>query len=367
MKIPWWQPRVEKEDYAFIREVLDRNFINEGPLVERFEKAIIQISGSTHAVATTNCTSAMFLSLKALGIKAGDEVLVPDITFIATANAVTLTGATPILVDVRKDDLTIDLTAAKRAISKKAKALIPVHVSGRGADMKAILTFAKTHGLFVVEDAAEALGSRQTNRQLGTFGIAGCFSFAANKTVATGQGGMVITNDNGLAGKMRALRNQGRQSRGTGGDDIHDTIGFNFRMTDLQAGAGLGQLVHFKERVARMRRNFKLYRKELANIKTLRVYPTDIEHGAIPQWTDIETERRDVLERYLRSRNIDCRKYWFPIHRQKAYRRPDTHFPNSTRLSPRSLWLPSAFTLTDEDVLTVCGEIKNFFAASKQK
>lgn len=361
-KIPWWEPKVEKEDYRFIARALEENFVNEGPLVVRFERAITRLTRSGNAVATTSCTAAMFLALKALGIGQGDEVIVPDITFIATANAVTLSGATPILVDVEPKRLTIDVGALERAITKKTRAIIPVHVSGRAADMASILRLARKYKLFVIEDAAEALGSRKNNRHLGTFGDIGCFSFAANKTVATGQGGMAITNNARLAQRMRELRNQGRKARGTGGDDIHDTIGFNFRMTDLQAGAGLGQLAHFAERMKRMRRNFELYRRELAGIKELRVYPTDSESGELPQWTDIETERRDELETYLRRKGIDCRKYWLPIHRQKAHARPNKDFSNATRLSPRSLWLPSAFTLTDKEVLTVCCELRNFFA-----
>lgn len=360
--IPWWEPKVEKEDIEYILKALKSNFINEGPFVEEFENKIAKLTGNKHAVATTSCTAAMFLALKALGVGHGDEVIVPDITFIATANAVTLAGATPVLVDVEPERLTIDTTALEKAITRKTKAVIPVHVSGRVADMANILRLAKKNKLFVVEDAAEALGSRHNGRHLGTSGTAGCFSFAANKTVATGQGGMAITNDARLAQKIRELRNQGRKGRGTGGNDIHDTVGFNFRMTDLQAGAGLGQLAHLAERTKRMRRNFELYRRELSDARELRVYPTDTDGGELPQWTDIETERRNELEAYLREKGIDCRKYWFPIHRQKAYRLNDKNFPISTRLSPRSLWLPSAFTLSDKDVLNICREVKDFFA-----
>lgn len=361
-KIPWWQPRVEKEDFTFVKEALDCNFINEGPLVKRFEGEIAKLTGSMHGVATTNCTSAMFLALKALGISHGDEVIVPDITFVATANAVSLSGATPVLVDVKKEDLTIDSKAVEKAVTERTKAIIPVHVSGRYADMENIVALSKQYKLSVIEDAAEALGSKKDGKQLGSFGVAGCFSFAANKTIATGQGGIVVTDDASLAKQMRALRNQGREGQGTGGDDTHDTIGFNFRMTDLQAGAGLGQLTHLNERLSRMKRNFELYKKELADISEIRVYPSDTESGVIPQWTDIELEKRDELEKYLRGKDIDCRKYWLPLHKQKAYARGDENLETATRLSPRSLWLPSAFTLTDDDVLTVCKEIKNFFA-----
>src|SRR3989338_1398243 len=188
-KIPWWQPRVEREDYEFIKQALDANFINEGPLAERLEKEIASFLDAKYAVATTSGTIAIFLSLKAVGIGYGDEVIVPDATFIATANAVELTGAKPILVDINPNTLTISVDAIKKAVTPKTKAIIPVHVTGRGADMEKIMEIAKKQNIFVIEDAAEALGSKHNGKYLGTLGDAGCFSVAANKTLATGQGG----------------------------------------------------------------------------------------------------------------------------------------------------------------------------------
>ncbi|KKS99621.1 MAG: DegT/DnrJ/EryC1/StrS aminotransferase [Candidatus Giovannonibacteria bacterium GW2011_GWA1_43_15] len=358
-KIPWWQPRVEKEDYAFIKQALDANFINEGPLAERLEKEIASFLGAKHAVATTSGTIAIFLSLKAVGVGRGDEVIVPDATFIATANAVELTGAKPILVDIDPETLTVSVEAVKKAITSKTKAVVPVHVTGRGADMEKILEIAEARNIFVIEDAAEALGSKHNGKYLGTLGDAGCFSFAANKTLATGQGGMIVTNSDEIFSRLRPLKDQGRPVRGTGGDDTHDTVGYNFRMTDLQAAVGLGQFAHLKERLARMKRNYELYTENLKDIKEIKVFPSTDEET--PQWTDIMTDKRDELEKYLRGKNIDCRKYWHPIHRQPPYKLPDDNFPVSTELLPKSLWLPSAFTLTDEDVLRVCEEIKKFF------
>lgn len=358
-KIPWWTPKVEKEDYKYVTKALNANFVNEGPLVTQFENKIAKLLGAKHAVATTSGTAAIFLSLKSLGVGYGDEVIVPDITFIATANAVNLCGAKPVLADIEPETLNIDPKAIDRAITAKTKAIIPVHVTGRGADMPTIIKIAKKHNLFVVEDAAEALASKQGNKFLGTLGDAGCFSFSANKTISTGQGGMIITNSDGIYARLRPLKDQGRPVRGTGGDDLHNTIGYNFRMTDLQAGMGLGQFTHLKQRTARMKRNYELYVKNLKGIPKIRIFPS--KKGGLPQWTDILTEERDELEKYLKSRNIECRKYWHPIHRQLAYKLPDDNFPNSTRLSPKALWLPSAFTLSDKDILRVCEQIKNFF------
>ncbi|SVB90055.1 uncharacterized protein METZ01_LOCUS242909, partial [marine metagenome] len=177
--------------------------------------------GATYAVGVTNGTSALFLALAALGIGHGDEVVVPDLTFIATANAVTLTGATPVLVDIDPATLTISPEAFEKAITAHTRAVIPVHISGRSADLPAIVAIAKEHGLAVVEDAAEAFASFHDGRALGTIGIAGCLSFSPNKTIMTGQGGMVLTDDEGLHLRLRELKDQGRPVRGTGGDDPH--------------------------------------------------------------------------------------------------------------------------------------------------
>ena len=357
-KIPWWMPKVEKEDSEFVKKALDANFVNEGPLTAELEKQIANLVGAKYATATTSGTAAIFLSLKALGIGHGDEVIVPDVTFIATANAVDLCGAKPILVDINPKDLTISIDAIKKTITSKTKAIVPVHVTGRGADMAAITEIAEKHGLFVVEDAAEALTSKQGNQYLGTFGDLGCFSFSANKTISTGQGGMIVTNNDEIFAKLRPLKDQGRPTRGTGGDDLHNTIGYNFRMTDLQAGLGLGQLTHLQERTARMKRNYELYAENLKDIPEISIFPSRQEE--LPQWTDILTEKRDELEKYLKDQNMDCRKYWLPIHRQLAYKLQDGNFPNSTALSLKALWLPSAFTLTDEDIIAVCQKIKRF-------
>ena len=358
-KIPWWQTQNEKEDYHFVKSALDTNYVNEGPLVSKFTESIKTLVGAKYAIATNNCTIAIFLALKAAGVKKGDEVIVPDITFIATANAVDLLGAKPILVDIDPETLTISISAIEKAITSKTRAIVPVHVTGRASDMKKIMAIAKKHNLVVVEDAAEALLSAHKGKFLGTWGDAGCFSFSPNKTISTGQGGIAVTNNKKIYEALLPLKDQGRPVRGNGGNDLHDTIGYNFKLTDLQAAVGLGQLTHLTKRITRMKRNYELYSRELQGIGDIRVFPS--QEGEVPQWTDIETSKRDELEKYLHSKNIDCRKYWYPLHRQLAYKQGDKKFPESSRMSPRSLWLPSAFTLTDKDILKVCSEIRNFF------
>lgn len=350
-----------QEEYPLVKQVLESNFINEGEFTKNFEQKIAELVGAKYAIATTSCTIALFLALKALGVGKGDEVIVPDITFIATANAAELTGATPVLVDVEEATLNMNPEAFRAAITPRTKAVMPVHVSGRPAKIAEIMAIAREHNIVVVEDAAEALMCKHEGKYLGTFAEAGCYSFSPNKTITTGQGGIIVTDNPELELKIRQLKNHGIAGRGTGGDDVHHTIGYNFKFNNILSAVGLGQLTYLDHRLERMRRIYELYRDNLADVPEVHIYPADIAGGIVPLWTDIATDRRDELEAYLKSKNIDTRKYWYPIHRQPAYRGDDARFPVSTRAGARSLWLSSAYTLSDEDVLTVCGHIKEFF------
>ena len=316
-----------------------------------------------YAVSVTSGTTAIALALMGLGVRPGDEVIVPDITFIATANAVVLAGAQPVLVDVDPRTLNVDPDSVARAINPRTKAIVPVHVSGRGADMQTVLTIARQHGLHVVEDAAEAFMSRQAGRYLGTLGNAGCFSFSPNKTITTGQGGMIVTDDESLYVRLRELKDHGRPIRGTGGDDVHHSIGFNFKFTNLQAAVGLAQLSYLPSRLSRLQRIYELYFRELDGLEGIRLPGFRLDLGESPQWTDAIIQQRDELDRYLATQNVHCRRFWFPIHTQAPYHHDDRLFPVSTALCPQAIWLPSAFTLSDNDVSVVCGHIHEFMAS----
>jgi perosamine synthetase len=359
---PWWTTEFGKKERVLIDEVFASNFINDGDLTTRFENDLAARVGSTYAVATSSGTAALFLALAALDIDYGDEVIVPDVTFIATANAVTLAGATPVLVDVDQRTLNIDPRAAERAITPHTKAIMPVHVSGRGADMPALLELGKRHNISVIEDAAESLASRRFGKTLGAFGVAGCVSFSPNKHITTGQGGMVFTNSEELQVRLRELKDQGRSMRGTGGDDSHPRVGYNFKLTNVQAAIGLGQLDFLDARAKRLRDHYRIYRDQLADLSQVELPGFAIEEGETPQWVDaIFHERRNELEKFLAARQMGCRRFWHPIHTQPPYQQPDARFPNSSRLMPKALWLPSAFTLTDSDIIDVCTAIREFF------
>jgi perosamine synthetase len=363
--IPWWAPEIGSREYELLREILHSNYINEGAAAEEFENRLASLLGARYVVAVTSGTAAISLALMGLGMRPGDEVIVPDLTFIATANAVVLAGATPVLVDVDAGTLNMDPECMARAITPRTKAVVPVHVSGRAANMEAILEIAHRHSLAVVEDAAEGFLSRWSGRCLGTIGNAGCLSFSPNKTITTGQGGAVLTNDADLHSRLRELKDQGRPTRGTGGDDIHRSIGFNFKFTNMQAAVGLGQLDHLEHRLARMRSIYRGYVNGLAGLDGISL--PGFSETECPQWTDAIVEGRDDLYRHLADRNIYCRRFWFPIHTQAPYRQPDEKFPSSTRIGPKALWLPSAFSLSDEEVATVCAAIAEFVRGSASR
>lgn len=362
--IPWYGPEMTGGERDLLARVIESNHPNQGSMTAELETKIAALLNVKHAIATTSGTVAMFLALKALGIGPGDEVIVPDITFIATANAVRLTGAAVVLADVDPTRLTLDPAAFERAITPRTRAVMPVHVTGRAADMNTILEIARKKNISVVEDAAEAFASKYQGAYLGTLGSAGCFSFSAMKIVTSGQGGMVVTNDDAFALAMRGVRNHGITGRGTGGDDLHPSLGFNFKFTDVQAAFLLAQLEALPTRIESSRRRHVIYRDALRGLDRVSLYPFDLENGELPLWTDVALDdqvTRDALEATLKHDGMECRRYWHPIHRQAPYKDTDEAYPNAVNGSYRSLWLPSAFFLRDEDVHRVCDAIRAFF------
>jgi perosamine synthetase len=348
-------------ELPLLKKVIESNFLNDGELTDQFAKTIAELTGAKFGIGVTSGTAAIYLSLMALDVGYGDEVIVPDISFIATANAVSMTGATPVFADVDADSLNLSGKAMEATITPKTKAVVPVHVSGRAADIERIIEIAREHGIGVVEDAAEAFCSRFKTCCLGTFGRTGCFSFSPNKMITTGQGGVIVTNDETIFRRLRELKDQGRPVRGSGGADVHKSIGFNFKLTNLQAAVGLGQLEKLTPRMERVRRNYSIYRDELATTKGIRVLSFNIEAGEQPQWIDALAERRDELDQFLAKNGAGCRRFWFPLHTQKPYLRDGKHFPISGKVGKQAIWLPSAFQMTDDDVRGVCRLIKNFY------
>lgn len=363
-RIPWFGPVVGEAEAEALMAVVASGYLNDGSVARELEQEIARFLGVRHAVTVTSGTTAISLALLAAGIGPGDEVIVPDLTFIATANAVTMIGATVKLVDVDPERFTIDVAAAEAAIGPLTRAIVPVDVNGRGADYAAIGALCDAYKLVLVCDAAEALGSRSQGRYLGTFGQAGCFSFSANKTVTSGQGGIVATNDDDMHNRLRELKDQGRRLGGTGGDDLHPMLGFNFKYTNLQAAVALEQFRKLPNRLGAMKERDQLYRERLSNVPDLVLPETHSNEIEVCQWFDILTDRRAELMDALAAEHIGARAFWLPLHRQKCYGQGDAAFPNSIDISNRGLWLASHPAISSSHIEDVCHVVRGVLLPS---
>jgi perosamine synthetase len=354
--IAWFGPHLTGRELERLRDVLDRQYVNDGPLAREFERRIAKLVGARHAVAVTSGTAAIALALMAAGIGPGDEVLVPDLTFAATANAVRLAGADVKLVDIEPVRFGIDPDGVEAAVGPHTRAIVTVDVNGRGADYGRLEPICRENGLALICDAAEGLGSRHAGRRIGTFGLASCFSFSANKTITAGQGGIITTDSDALHDRLRELKDQGRRHGGTGGDDLHPVMGYNFKFTDLQAAVALPQLDEIETRLAGAQRRDREYAGRLANQPGLTL-PSFDEPGEVRQWTDVLIDNRATVSKALDAEGIGSRAFWFPLHRQEPYASDANLFPNSTDISKRGLWLASRFDLEEADFDRICSVI----------
>ena len=345
--IPWFAPEVDQRERELVLEVIDSNYLNDGDVTRNLETRVAEFIGAKHCVAVTSGTAAITLALMGLGIGPGDEVIVPDFTFIATANAVRLAGAQVKLVDIEPQRLSIGVENILSAIGSQTRAIVPVDVNGRGADYDRLEALAKDKGLFLVSDSAEGLGSKWQDRYLGTFGDAGCFSFSANKTVTAGQGGMVATDNSDLYYRLRELKDQGRRFQGTGGADLHPVMGFNFKFTNLQAAVGLAQLEKLPDRLAKANQRDAWYRELLEECPGTS-FPSSAGQGEVTQWMDILVQDRAKIKSALEEQKIGCRAFWYPLHTNAPYASGDDAFKNTIAVSEKGLWLPSYFGLTRE-------------------
>lgn len=360
------QPWIGKEEQKAMSDYLKNGgWLTEFKKAKEFENMIAQYTGVKHACVMSNGTVTLFVALQALGIGIEDEVIVPNLTMIASANAVILAGAKPILVDVNREDLCLDFDLAKKAITKKTKALIFVSLNGRSPDMNKVVAFCKKNKLYLIEDAAQSLGSRWKGKHLGTFGEIGSFSFSTPKIITTGQGGALITDDDELIQKIRQLKDFGRVESGV---DEHISLGYNFKFTDLQAVIGIEQMKKLDFRAKRKKEIYALYKKTLSDVKQVQFIPTDLENTT-PWFIDPIVENRTDLIQYLFKNQIGSRSFYPPIHTQAPYKKwqeyNGKHLPISEEISSKGLWLPSASLLTDEVVLRICKVIKKFYSNEK--
>ncbi len=354
--IPWFEPDLDADDAEAVRQQVLKGFVNEGPANREFEKVLMDYFQVPFAVTTPSCTMALALTLMALGLRRGDTVLVPDITFIGTASAVRLAGGEPILVDVDPGTFNMDPADARRRLQPSTKIILPVHLNGRSADLAALRDLAKEKGLLIMEDAAEALGSRNAEGWLGTLSEAGCFSFAPTKIITSGQGGFVLTRRQDLRDQLVRLKDHGRLSRAS---DVHPVTGFNFKVTDLQAALILSQWKKLPARIARSRELDRLYREGLADVAEIEFTARDLQGGYL-MWPDFKAARRDELVQHLLANKITPRPFWPALHTQPAYAIAGD-FPGATEASRTACWLPCSPAITNTQVERIIQTIRAFF------
>jgi perosamine synthetase len=359
--IPIASPDLSGKESEYVNECLTSTWISSvGHFIGDFEQAFAKLAGTEHAVATNNGTTALHLALVALGIGPGDEVIVPALTYIATANAVVYCGATPVFADVEADTMNLDPGDIEHRITERTRAIIAVHLYGHPADMDAINEIAGRRGLATIEDAAEAHGSCINGRPVGSLAHVGVFSFFGNKIVTTGEGGAVTTDDEELAARLRLLRGQGMDpSRRY----WFPEIGFNYRMTNVAAAIGLAQLERFDQFVARRREIAAAYVQRLGGVPGISL-PIQRPGARRVDWLftvgveGLTSDRRNELIEMLRSDGIETRPVFYPLHLMPPYHVDGgPAFPVSERLGQEGLSLPTHTSLSDEDVAQVCAAL----------
>jgi len=338
----------------YIDECIDTCWISaNGRFVHEFEEKFADFCGVKYALACCNGTMTLHLALKALGIGPGDEVVMPTLTYIATANSVAYCGATPVFADSEEDTWNIDCADLERKITKRTKAIMPVHLYGLSANMGAIMAIAEKYNLYVVEDAAEAHGAMWNGKRVGSIGHMGSFSFFGNKIITSGEGGMLTTNDEELYAKLKLLRAQGVDPNKR---YWHSVVGYNYRMTNMQAAVGLGQLEKIDWHLEQRQRVAKLYDKYLpilGDLVTTQAVPKEASHV---YWmnsvilSDKVTKSRDQVMQEMEDKNIEMRPLFYPMHIMPPYEDVSVRCPVAEKLAARGINLPSHGLLTEEHV-----------------
>ena len=340
MNIPIARPQIGQEEEEAVLAVLRSGRLSQGPEVAAFEREFAGASGTRHAVACASGTSALQMSLLALGVGPGDDVLVPALSFAATANAVIACGARPVFCDVKEDDFAIDVEDAASRVTPATRVVIPVHLYGQAADMEAVCGLARRHGLMVVEDACQAHGATHKGQRVGSFGV-GAFSTYATKNLTTGEGGVVTTSSDDIETRLRLLRNHGMPRR-----NVHTVFGLNLRMGEVQAAIGRVQLARLPANNAKRKENAAFFTAALQGIEDL-ILPRELA-GRDHVWHQYtvrilggDHKRRDRVLSALRSSGVGAEVYYpIPLHKQPAFRGARVSLPAAERLAGEVLSIP---------------------------
>ena len=364
-KIYQIEPSLGNEEKKELIDVIDSGWFTESKKTKEFERRFAEFTKCKYACAITSGTVGLYLGLLAMNIKKNDQVIVPDLTFVASPNAIEGMGAKPVLCDIEKDTLNLDLEKIEKKITKKTKAIMIVNFNGRTTNMQHLNEIAKKYNLKLIEDAAHSLGSYYKNTHQGTNSDVGVFSFSTPKIITTGQGGMIVTNDKNIYEKCLSLKDFGRESgakKDMKKSFMHGTIGYNFKFTEFQAAIGIAQMKKLKSRIKRKKEMFKIYKEFLSQIEEIEFIDTDIKK-ITPWMIDILFNKNKVREEainHLAKNNIGTRIFYPPIHSLAPYKSNDKKFMITTDISKRGLWMPSSNTLTDNELEYVCKKIKEF-------
>lgn len=363
--IPVAEPCLGEEEMKNVIEAVKSGWISsKGEFIEEFEREFAKYCGVKYGVATANGTVALHLALKSLGINEGDEVIVPTLTFVATANAVIYCNAKPVFVDSHPKYWCIDPEKIEEKITKNTKAIIVVHLYGHPCDMDWIMDVAEDKGLYVIEDCAEAHGAEYKGKKVGSFGDIACFSFYGNKIITTGEGGMCVTNNEGLAERMRLLRDHGMSRHKK---YWHDIVGFNYRMTNLQAAVGVAQLRKLDDFIEKKRQIAKWYAEELKELEEkglIELHP-EMPWAKCVYWMysiligDEAKISRDELMKKLEEKGIETRPFFIPMHMLPIHKRNE-RFPVAEKLAREGINLPNSVKLNREDIETIADYLRRF-------
>lgn len=363
--IPVCVPTLGEAEKEYVDECLETNWISAmGEYVNQFEDEFAEYTNSKYGISTTSGTTALHLALEAIGVEEGDEVILPTFTMGATALAVVYCGAKPVLVDSNPRTGNMNPEQIRDAITDRTKAILPVHIYGHPCDMDSILQVADEHDLYVVEDAAEAHGAEYKGRKVGSLGDVGCFSFYANKMITTGEGGMVVTDDDEIAERAEWLKSLAYSAEER---FVHTAIGFNYRMTNVQAAIGVGQLEKMDEFVAMRRKNASLYNEALTHVNGIET-PPEKSWAKNVYWmysvvvTDEFGLSRDELMAELDECGVETRPFFVPMHEQPIFLEQgwyeDDEHPVAEELARKGLYLPSSSHLSEEEIQHVTTAIR---------
>ena len=359
--IPLYEPFLHGNEKKYVDDCLDSTWISSrGKYIPLFEEQFANYIGSKYASAVSNGTVAIHLALAVLGIEPGDEVIVPTFTYIASVNPIKYTGATPVFVDSCEDNGQMNLDELEQKISSRTKAVIAVHLYGGCCDMLRLSEFCKKSGLFLIEDSAEALGSKMNGRHVGTFGDIGCFSFFGNKTITTGEGGMIVTQNKDLHSRIVSMKSQGMSTERY---YWHDVLGFNYRMTNIQAAIGLAQIEQIDKILNKKRHIANVYREQIMSrelpMRMLWEQPGYTNGYWLPTvFFNVSVNRNKLMLNLKEKHNIETRPAFYPVHMMPMYTTNSGTYSTAEKLSATGMNLPGYPALSDEELLYIINAIE---------